>query len=49
MEQAACERLKEVNLKTARAYRLKLNFQEMYRQPPRLAETIWENGISERP
>lgn len=28
-----------MNLKTARAYHLKLNFQEMYRQPPELAET----------
>ncbi len=31
--------LKELNLKTARAYHLKLNFQEMYQQPPELGET----------
>jgi len=37
-EQAKFESLKEVNLKTARAYHLKLNFQEMYQQPPELAE-----------
>jgi len=39
MEHAAFERLKEVNLKKTRAYHLKLNFQEIYRQPPKLAET----------
>jgi len=37
-EQTRFESLKEVNLKTARAYHLKLNFQEMYQQPPELAE-----------
>ena len=37
-EQAKFESLKEVNLKTARVYHLKLNFQEMYQQPSELAE-----------
>lgn len=37
-EQAKFECLKDLNLKTARAYHLKLNFQEMYQQPPELAE-----------
>lgn len=31
--------LRRHNLKTVRAYHLKLNFQEMYQQPPELAET----------
>jgi transposase len=39
-EQAKFESLKEVNLKTARAYHLKLNFQEMYQQPPELSNII---------
>jgi transposase len=38
-EQAKFESLQEVNLKTARAYHLKLNFQEMYQQPPELSES----------
>ena len=38
-EQTKFESLKELNLKTARAYHLKLNFQEMYQQPPELADT----------
>jgi transposase len=38
-EQAAFERLKDVNLKTARAYHLKLNFQELYQQPVEQAES----------
>ena len=37
-------RLKGVNLKTARAYHLKLNFQAMYRQSPELAETCLKKG-----
>ncbi len=37
-EQTKFESLKELNLKTARAYHLKLNFQEMYQQPLELAE-----------
>lgn len=30
--------LKRLNLKTSRAYQIKLNFQELYQQPPELAE-----------
>ena len=46
VEQAPFKRLKDVHLKTPRAYHLRVNFQEMYWQPPRLAEAYLEKWYS---
>ena len=39
-EQLESLTIKKLNLKTSRAYHIKLNFQEFYQQPPQTAETF---------